>query len=147
MGYPKIISESFYGLNAKNGFDGKLDATFTWGGNKQAYFVAGNKYWRFNFQAGSVENGYPKNLSIWSGLSGKVTDAFLWTNGVTYFFSDENYFRFNDRQFQVEKTLSIYPRPNMNAWFDCKELNSLSGIEIILITFTVVELTRKMGKI
>ena len=114
-------------MNAKNGFHGKLDASFTWGGNKQTYFVAGNKYWRFNFQAGSVEEGYPKKLSIWNGLSRNVTDAFLWTNGVTYFFNNERYYRFNDRKFQVEKALSLYPRPNVNAWFDCNEQSNLSG--------------------
>lgn len=121
-GYPKYISESFIGLNRENGFTGKLDASFVWGGNMLTYMVQGDNYWRFNFQTGSIDLGYPKKLSVWTGLPSRVTDAFLWLNGITYFFDNEKYYRFNDYQFRVENAVSIYPRNNMDTWFNCREI-------------------------
>jgi len=118
-GYPRFISESFVGLNTENGFLGKLDASFIWGGNNQAYFVEGRNYWRFSFETGRIESDYPKDITVWKGLPEKITDALLWTNGVTYFFVDDKYYRFNDDQFSVENILSIYPRFNLKTWFDC----------------------------
>ncbi len=117
-GYPRFISQTF-GLNVDNGFQGKLDASFIWGGNNQAYFVEGRNYWRFSFETGTIDSIYPKDLMIWKGLPEKITDALLWTNGVTYFFDNDKYYRFNDDQFTVEKIVSIYPRFNLKTWFNC----------------------------
>ncbi len=121
-GYPKFISESFIGLNAANGFLGKLDASFVWGGNMLTYMVQGDNYWRFNFQTGSIDSGYPKKLAFWTGLPPQITDAFLWINGITYFFDNEMYYRFNDYLFRVEDAVSIYPRYNLDTWFNCREI-------------------------
>lgn len=120
-GYPRFITENFSGLNESNGFKGKLDASFIWGGNNLAYFVEGSRYWRFNFGTGSIDENYPKRISVWSGLPSHITDALLWTNGVTYFFVDDKYYRFNDKQFSVENLVSIYPRLNLNTWFNCDQ--------------------------
>ena len=119
-GYPKVISENFNGLNNANGFYGKLDASFLWSGNGRVYFVAGDKYWRYDLKRMEVEYGYPKSLSLWRGLPIKITDAFLWTNGATYFFSDEYYYRFNDLAFKVEDAIPPYPRSVIDGWFGCQ---------------------------
>lgn len=123
-GYPRLISENFKGLNTENGFNGKLDASFVWSGNRRVYFIEKNRYWRYDFDLGSVEPGYPKKLSIWRGLPTKITDAFLWVNGITYFFENEKYYRFNDLAFKVEEdAYPKYPRLNKDYWFGCNSLN------------------------
>ena len=63
-------------------------------------------------------------MSTWSGLPTKITDAFLWTDGVTYFFNGDNYYPFNDADFKAEKS-----RLNINGWFNCQ---NKTGILIIL---------------
>ena len=123
IGYPRIISANFKGLNKNNFFNRKLDASFIWSGNKRAYFVEDNKYWRFDFVTGTVEHGYPKNISIWRGLSTKITSAMLWANGYTYFFSEDKYYRFNDLAFKIEESHLPYPRYNVDFWFNCNNSN------------------------
>jgi hypothetical protein len=128
-GYPRIISENFKGLNPNNGFRGKLDASFVWSGNRRVYFIYDNMYWRYDFNMGMIEPGYPKKLSIWRGLPSRITDAFLWANGITYFFSDEKYYRFNDLSFKVEEASPSYPRLNIDYWFGCNtNLNRLGKL-------------------
>jgi len=127
-GYPRIISENFRGLNKQNGFDGKLDASFVWSGNRRVYFVQDNRYWRYDFTIGGVEPGYPKRLSVWRGLPNKITSAFLWINGLTYFFDKEKYYRFNDLSFKVEEASPPYPRYNAEYWFSCTNFNKLGKL-------------------
>ena len=124
-GYPRLISENFRGLDSSNGFNGKLDASFVWSGNRRVYFVEGNKYWRFDFVTNNIEPGYPKRLSIWRGLPNRITDAFLWINGITYFFDNERYYRFNDLSFKVEDAIPPYPRYSAEYWFGCNSVNRL----------------------
>lgn len=128
-GYPRLISENFRGLNIQNGFNGKLDASFVWSGNRRVYFVEKNRYWRYDFDLGSVEAGYPKRLSIWRGLPPRISEAFLWVNGITYFFDNEKYYRFNDLAFRVEEdAVPRYPRLNKDYWFGCNNLNKLGKL-------------------
>lgn len=46
-------------------------------------------------------NTYPKPISNWDGIPDNIDAALHYTNGYTYFFKDENYYRFNDRTFAV----------------------------------------------
>jgi matrix metalloproteinase-14 (membrane-inserted) len=48
-----------------------------------------------------VEYGYPRPVSVWRGLPMKITAAFKWVNGRTYFFSGDQYYRYNDHLFRV----------------------------------------------
>ena len=127
-GYPRLISENFKGLNYQNGFNGKLDASFVWSGNQRVYFIEGNRYWRYDYVSGKVEPGYPKRLSIWRGLPSRITDAFMWINGMTYFFNEDTYYRFNDMSFKVEEAIPVYPRFNTDYWFGCSNYNRLGKL-------------------
>jgi hypothetical protein len=127
-GYPRLVSENFKGLDYENGFNGKLDASFVWSGNRRVYFVEGDRYWRYDFDLGSVEPGYPKRLSIWRGLPDKISDAFQWVNGITYFFENERYYRFNDLAFKVEEAMPMYPRLNSEYWFGCNSYSRLGKL-------------------
>lgn len=65
-------------------------------------FVAGIEYFLIE-DDGRVAQGYPRSMAIWLGLPYGGIDAAINYGGNTrtYFFSGPNYYRFNDRLFQV----------------------------------------------
>lgn len=120
--YPRLISADFKGLNSKNGFKGKLDAVFIWSGNRRTYFVEGEHYWRYDFQTGWIEPGYPKSFSFWRGLDSKISNAFLYSDDKTYFFKDDLFYTFNDQLFKVDDEFN--PQLNRDYWFFCNNYNN-----------------------
>ena len=78
---------------------------------------AGSNYWRYNFISSSVDPGYPKSLSVWNGIGTKIDAAFQFENKVTYFFTNGEYRRFDDNNFQVAVD---YPRRS-TRWLKCEE--------------------------
>jgi len=66
---------------------------------------ADNQYYRYNRTDDAVESGHPRALADWRGLPQRVDAAMQWTNGRTYFFSGVNYYRFNDKPFEVQSSL------------------------------------------
>jgi hypothetical protein len=139
-GYPKKIASHFKGMHLDNGFTGRLDAAFVWGGNGRVYFVEENNYWRYNEELGSVEEGYPKLFdNTWHGLPKRITDAFLWTNGATYFFVDDKYYRFDDMSLSVQDAQPAYPRSNSEHWFGCEaNVNYLAKLSSLATTTTSI---------
>ncbi|KAJ8920934.1 hypothetical protein NQ315_015727, partial [Exocentrus adspersus] len=118
--YPKDISEGFTGI------PDDLDAALVWSGNGKIYFYKGSKFWRFDpSQRPPVKSTYPKPISNWEGVPDNLNAAFQWTNGYTYFFKGNAYYRFNDRAFAVDVTNPPFPRSTAYWWFGCK--NAPSG--------------------
>ncbi|CAH1183597.1 unnamed protein product, partial [Phaedon cochleariae] len=114
--YPKDISEGFTGI------PDDLDAALVWSGNGKIYFYKGSKFWRFDpTQRPPVKSTYPKPIKNWDGVPDKLDAAFQWTNGYTYFFKNDVYYRFNDRAFSVDATNPAFPRSTAYWWFGCKE--------------------------
>ncbi|KAJ8978894.1 hypothetical protein NQ317_008873, partial [Molorchus minor] len=114
--YPKEISEGFTGI------PDDLDAALVWSGNGKIYFYKGSKFWRFDpSQRPPVKSTYPKPISNWEGVPDNLGAAFQWTNGYTYFYKDNAYYRFNDRAFAVDVTNPPFPRSTAYWWFGCKE--------------------------
>lgn len=114
-GYPKLISDGFSGV------PDDIDAAMVWSGNGKIYFFKGAKFWRFDpSQRPPVKRTYPKPIENWEGLPNNLDAAFQYTNGYTYFFKDNAYYRFNDRQFAVEQANPAFPRSTAYWWFGCK---------------------------
>ena len=67
--------------------------------------IAGNQYWRYT--ENNVDRGYPRPLSVWSGLPPRIDAAIKWRNGRTYFFSGSQYYRYNDVEFNVSSVSDV----------------------------------------
>jgi hypothetical protein len=92
FGYPKPISAWGWGEFGKNGIDAAL-----FSGTK-TFFFAGNQYIRVTRSetgAGTVDDGYPKSISLWGwGEFGKNgIDAALNSGSKCYFFAGSQYIR------------------------------------------------------
>ena len=69
-----------------------------------------------------IHRRYPQYIEAWS-LAGSLDAAFQWENGKTYFFKNDGYYRFDDRNFAPQKDAIPYPRNIGVWWFGCKEVN------------------------
>ncbi|CAG0888863.1 unnamed protein product [Cyprideis torosa] len=118
-GYPKPISQGFKGIPSD------IDAAFVWSGNGKIYFFKGDTYYRFDpAKKPPVSKQYAggkRKIKMWTGLpESGIDDAIQYTNGYTYFFKGDLYWRFNDKQFKVDDTSDPpYPRSVAKWWFNC----------------------------
>lgn len=58
-----------------------IDAAFVWGYNQKTYFISGDMYWRYNEDTSSVEDDYPRDMSMWSAVPVPVSAAFQYWGG------------------------------------------------------------------
>lgn len=64
--------------------------------------ILGSKFWRYDpSSVPPVKSNYPKPIANWEGIPDNIDAAMQYTNGYTYFFKNDGYWRFNDRNFQV----------------------------------------------
>ena len=92
LGYPAPISNWGWGSFGANGIDAAL-----YSGPKD-YFFSGNKYIRVtrgNTGPGTVDAGYPANISNWGwgSFGANGIDAALYSGTKCYFFSGNKYIR------------------------------------------------------
>lgn len=119
-GYPKNIEDHFPGI------PNNIDAAFVWGGNGKIYFFKGSKYWKFDPKKKPPVNeaDYPRRISNWD-LPNNIDAAVQWKNQYTYFLDGDNYYRFDDKRFQIDKGDPPFPRPNGRWWFGCNTAATL----------------------
>ncbi|CAL1527311.1 unnamed protein product [Lymnaea stagnalis] len=115
--YVRSIEDGFKGL------PGNIDAAFVWGGNGKTYFIKGDQYWRYTLN--HVDPGYPKPMSVWTGLPSHIDAALKWKNGRTYFFSGNLYYRYNDVDFNIDAS---YPRSIANWWLGCPDNEQIQAV-------------------
>ena len=94
-----------------------MDASLAWGGNRQTYFLKGDKFWRYNNEMKRVDDSYPKLIQeAWRGLPNNLDAAVQWKNGKSYFFKDLNYYQLDDLFFDVSPN---YPKRISKEWMGC----------------------------
>ncbi|PIK62128.1 hypothetical protein BSL78_00948 [Apostichopus japonicus] len=128
-GFPTEISSVFAGL------PNDLDASVFFEDVGKTYFFKGSEY--YGFSGTTLDSGYPLSISakwnglpndldaafVWSGngrvyfIKASIESAMQWSNSRTYFFSGEEYYRFNDRSFRVDTS---YPRSTVQYWIGCE---------------------------
>ena len=70
-----------------------------------------------------VPKALPSSLTYFP--SSGIDAALQWNNGRTYFFKKGQYWRFNDRQFTIDKVNPAFPRAASEWWFGCPKLGGL----------------------
>ncbi|KAL7291823.1 hypothetical protein TKK_0014604 [Trichogramma kaykai] len=122
--YPKYIDEGFTGI------PDNIDAVTVWTGNGKIYFYKGSKFWRFDpFDKPPVNKSYPKPIANWLGIPDHLDAAFS-HHGYTYFFKDESYYRFNDRNFAIDIADPPFPRSTAYWWFGCRSVGKEALLNI-----------------
>lgn len=72
------------------------------------YSLLGTKFWKFDpLKKPPVKSSYPKSISNWKGIPDNINAVLHYTNDYTYFFKNENYYRFNDKTFAVSAVLLV----------------------------------------
>ncbi|KAB7495947.1 Matrix metalloproteinase-14, partial [Armadillidium nasatum] len=114
VSYPKEISKGFSGI------PNNIDAAFVWSGNGKIYFFKGENYYKLDpIKRPYISTEYPKSITTWEGVPFYIDDAFQYSDGLTYFFKNGYYWRFNDQNFQVDVADPPYPREAGPRWFGC----------------------------
>ena len=113
-GYPKPIADWGWGNFGKNGIDAALYS------GPVDYFFSGNQYIRVHRGStgpGTVDAGYPKNISEWGwGSFGQHgISAALWSDTACYFFSGNQYIRVRRADEGAGTVDSGYPMP-ISEW-------------------------------
>ena len=89
QGFPKQISDGFEGIPSN------VDAAFVWGRNDKIYFFKGSDYYKFDPKKNPpVDSSYPRPVSNWQGVPNNIDAALQYSNGNTYFFKQDNYYRY-----------------------------------------------------
>ena len=70
-----------------------------------------------------VESIYTQNFLL-SGIDA----ALQWNNGRTYFFKKGQYWRFNDREFTIDRANPPFPRDASHWWFGCPKVGGLTSL-------------------
>uniref|UniRef100_A0A3B1KLB1 Matrix metallopeptidase 19 n=1 Tax=Astyanax mexicanus TaxID=7994 RepID=A0A3B1KLB1_ASTMX len=96
-----------------------IDSAFYSNANKKLIFIKGSEYWQWDELGSSNElRQYPKSLKeLVTGLPSNPDAAFTWTNGHTYLFKGDQYWRINPRGF-IEKG---YPLSKQDRWMQCSD--------------------------
>ena len=58
-----------------------------------------------------MDSSYPRPISNWEGIPNNLDAATTYTNGKTYFFKGDKYYKFDDDKLEVARSAE-YPYPS-----------------------------------
>ncbi|NP_001171780.1 matrix metallopeptidase 19-like precursor [Saccoglossus kowalevskii] len=109
-GYPKRTKDA--------GLPRDPDAAFVWSGEGKIYFFKGSRYYTWNEITGNVNRGNVQKIrKHWKGIPLNVDGAFQWKNRKTYFFKDDDYWRYDDLEMRAS---GGYPKSTKLWWVGCE---------------------------
>ncbi|CAM4392911.1 unnamed protein product [Lepidochelys kempii] len=105
---PKSIYDFGFPKNVK-----RINAAFSDKNSGKTYFFAGDKYWRYDENSRSMDQGYPKKIiNDFRGISKKIDAAFQHGRYI-YFFQGTRQFQFDPN---IKRVVSVM---KSNSWFNC----------------------------
>ncbi|XP_045445692.1 matrix metalloproteinase-2-like [Melitaea cinxia] len=94
----------------------ELTTVFLSNYNNKTYLIEYERFWRFDEVTGTMDRGYPKEMSAWRQVPYPVDAAIIW-KGDTYFFRGPRFWRFDNTAVRAHP---YYPLPTAQIWFPCR---------------------------
>ena len=99
-----------------------MDAALDRPGTDDAYFFKGDKYWRYNWSAGSIDQEYPQMIVVsWKGLPNDLDAAFLWKKRRVFFLKGGDYYALKHQWYKGVK--KGFPKTFYSHWLGCSHLS------------------------
>ncbi|KAF7286333.1 hypothetical protein GWI33_006061 [Rhynchophorus ferrugineus] len=95
-----------------------IDAVQLWGLNHKVYIYKNDRFWRYNETSKTMDQGYPMHMDRWPGVPHNLDAATTWIDGITYFFKDELFWKFDNEWIRASGSS---PLPVGPLWLGCKE--------------------------
>ncbi|XP_054228050.1 matrix metalloproteinase-17 isoform X5 [Homo sapiens] len=73
-------------------------------------------YWRYDDHTRHMDPGYPAQSPLWRGVPSTLDDAMRWSDGASYFFRGQEYWKVLDGELEVAPG---YPQSTARDWLVC----------------------------